>query len=171
MEKRNQIQFFILLLITLILTGTIGYYLLIDELSLLDSLYMTVITISTVGYQEVGYMDAEAKLFSIFLIFISLGTVGYLFTSIVSSFLEGDLKSAWRRRKMESQINNLKDHYIICGAGETGANAIKQFLASQASFIVIDKDEGRINELIEEGIYSIHGDCTQNFVLEKAGIK
>ncbi len=171
MKKQNQIQFVVLLLISLIITGTLGYTLLIDDLTLIDALYMTVITISTVGYQEVGYMDAEAKLFSIFLIFISLGTVGYLFTSIVSSFLEGDLKSAWRRRKMESQINNLKDHYIICGAGETGANAIKQFVASKAPFIVIDKDESRINELISDQIFSIHGDCTQECVLERAGIK
>lgn len=171
MKKRNQIQFVVLLLISLIITGTLGYSLLIDDLNLIDALYMTVITISTVGYQEVGYMDAEAKLFSIFLIFISLGTVGYLFTSIVSSFLEGDLRSAWRRRKMESQISNLKDHYIICGAGETGFNAIKQFLASRVPFIVIDKNEGRINELIADDIFSIHGDCTQECVLERAGIK
>lgn len=72
---------------------------------------------------------------------------------------------------MESQINNLKDHYIICGAGETGANAIKQFVASKAPFIVIDKDESRINELISDQIFSIHGDCTQECVLERAGIK
>ena len=138
MKKQSQIQFVVLLLITLILTGTIGYSLLIDDLGVVDALYMTVITISTVGYQEVGYMDAEAKIFSIFLIFISLGTVGYLFTSIISSFLEGDLRNAWRRRKMETQITNLTDHYIICGAGETGGNAIKQFVASRVPFIVIE---------------------------------
>lgn len=126
MVKKYKLNSLILILTSLVLTGTIGYKFLLD-LSLLDALYMTVITISTVGYAEMGVMDTEAKLFSIILIFVSLGSVGYLFTSIVSSFLEGDLKEAWRRRKMESQITNLKDHYIICGAGENGYNAIKQF--------------------------------------------
>lgn len=170
MERKNNLNFIIILLVSLILTGTIGYTLLLD-LSLIDALYMTVITISTVGYAEVGVMDTEAKMFSIILIFVSLGTVGYLFTSIVSSFMEGDLRKAWRRRKMESGITKLKDHYIICGAGETGQNAIKQFKRSNVPFIVIDKDEHRVNELIEENVYSIEGDATQDFVLEKARIQ
>ena len=95
MKSKNKLTPIISILFTLILTGTIGYKYLLD-LSFVDALYMTVITISTVGYGEIGVMDTEAKFFSIFLIFFSLGTVGYLFTSIVSSFLEGDLKNAWR---------------------------------------------------------------------------
>lgn len=170
MKKKNQLNFVIVLLISLVLTGTIGYKFLLD-LSFVDALYMTVITISTVGYAEMGVMDTEAKIFSILIIFVSLGTVGYLFTSIVSSFLEGDLRTAWRRRKMESNITKLKDHYIICGAGETGYNAIKQFKRSNVNFLVIDKDENRVNELIEDNIYSIHGDATQDYILEKAQIK
>lgn len=170
MKKNNKLLFVTTLLLTLILTGTIGYKVLLD-LSLVDALYMTVITISTVGYGEVGKMDAEAKIFSIFIIFISLGTVGYLFTSIVSSFLEGDLKDAWRRRRMESNIEKLKDHYIICGAGETGYNAIKQFTKSNLPFIVIDNNEEKIRGFIEDGIYAIYGDATQEYILEKARIK
>src|SRR5699024_10158405 len=103
-------------------------------------------------------MSIIAKLFSMVLIFTSLGTVGYLFTSIVSSFIEGDLKNAWRRRRMESQMTLLKDHYIICGAGETGQNAIKQFIRSNVPFVVIDKDEEKVNELLENKINAIHGD-------------
>lgn len=170
MGKRSQIVTVVILLISLILTGVIGYKILLD-LSLIDALYMTVITISTVGYAEMGVMDTEAKLFSIMLIFVSIGTVGYLFSTIISYFLEGDLKTAWRRRKMESNITKLKDHYIICGAGETGHNAIKQFKRSNVDFIVIDKDETKVNDLIEENIYSVHGDATQDFVLAKAGIE
>ncbi len=169
MRKNSKLNLVIILLVTLILTGTIGYKFLLD-LSLIDALYMTVITISTVGYAEVGVMDTEAKMFSIILIFISLGTVGYLFTSIVSSFLEGDLRKAWRRRKMESNISNLKDHYIICGAGETGYNAIKQFKKSNVSFVVIDREEERVNELIEDNIPAIHGDASQEYILGKARI-
>ena len=170
MKSYRKFNFVVTILIALILTGTIGYKFLLD-VSLVDALYMTVITISTVGYAEVATMDAKAKLFSIFIILLSLGTVGYLFTSIVSSFLEGDLKDAWRRRRMESQITKLKDHYIICGAGETGQNAIKQFKRSNVPFIVIDNDEEKINELIEDKIYAIHGDATEEDILDKARIK
>lgn len=132
---------------------------------------MTVITISTVGYAEVGQMDLEAKIFSIILIFTSLGTVGYLFSSIVSSFLEGDLKTAWRRKRMEKDIAKLKDHYIICGAGETGLNAIKQFQKTNVEFIVVEKDEEKVKAFIDEDILIIHGDSTRDDTLEKAMIK
>lgn len=170
MKKKSKLNFVVILLVSLILTGTIGYKILLD-LTLVDALYMTVITISTVGYAEVGIMDTEAKMFSIILIFISLGTVGYLFTSIVSSFLEGDLKKAWRRRKMESKIDDMKNHYIICGAGETGYNSIKQFKNSNVPFVVIDRNEDKINELIEDNIPAIHGDASQEYILEKARIE
>ena len=126
MENKKNLSFITTLVLSLLIVGTIGYKIFL-EVSLLDALYMTVITISTVGYAEVAKMDGEAKIFSIFLIFSILFTVGYLFASIVSSFLEGDLRTAWRRRKMEKKIIKLSDHYIICGAGETGINAIKQF--------------------------------------------
>lgn len=170
MRQRNQIHYVVILLISLVLTGVFGYKILLD-LSYLDALYMTVITISTVGYAEVGVMDTEAKIFSIMLIFISLGTVGYLFSTIISYFLEGDLKTAWRRRKMESNIAELKGHYIICGAGETGQNVIKQFKSSNVDFIVIDKDEAKVKDLMEDDIYAIHGDATQDFILDKARIQ
>lgn len=169
MKRKNKLTPIFGMLFTLILTGTIGYTYLLD-LNFVDALYMTVITISTVGYAEVGVMDTEAKFFSIFIIFLSLGTVGYLFTSIVSSFLEGDLKDAWRRRKMESNIQNLKEHYIICGAGETGRNAIKQFKRSKVDFIVIEIDENKVNDLIDENIFLIQGDATLEDTLNRAKI-
>lgn len=96
MDDKKNVGFIFSLIISLFLVGTIGYKLLLD-VSLLDALYMTVITISTVGYAEIALMDAEAKIFSIILILISLSTVGYLFSSIVRSLLEGDLKIAWRK--------------------------------------------------------------------------
>ncbi|MGH4052828.1 MAG: potassium channel family protein [Clostridium sp.] len=170
MKGYRKFNFVITILIALLLIGTIGYKILLD-VSFVDALYMTVITISTVGYAEVATMDEGAKLFTIFIIFLSLGTVGYLFSSIVSSFLEGDLKDAWRRRRMEVKMTKIKDHYIICGAGETGANAIKQFKKSNVPFIVIDKDEEIIKELIDDKVYAIQGDATQEEVLDKARIK
>ncbi|WP_025730910.1 potassium channel family protein [Atopobacter phocae] len=168
-EQRHQINVLIILLLSLLFTGTIGYMVLLD-LNLVDALYMTVITISTVGYGELGVMGVEAKLFSIILIFISLGTVGYLFSAIVSSFLEGDMKKAWRRRKMEAKIEQLKNHYIVCGAGETGYYAVKQFQAAQTPYVVIDNSEEKVNKLIEENIPAIYGDASLEETLERANI-
>lgn len=153
----------------LLLLGVIGYKIILD-ISFLDALYMTVITISTVGYAEVAQMDNFAKMFSIILIFISIGTVGYLFSNIVSSFLEGNLKVIWRKKRMTKTISQLKDHYIICGAGETGLNAIKQFQKTKLDFVVIEKNEDIISDLIEKDILVIHGDSTQEDILEKANI-
>ena len=169
MEDKKKLSTIVSIILSLLLFGVVGYKFLLD-VSLLDALYMTVITISTVGYAEVAEMDVEAKIFSIFLIFISLGTVGYLFSSIVSSLLEGDLKLAWRKKKMDKEIEKLKDHYIICGAGETGLNAIKQFQKSDVPFVVIEKDGPKVNELVEEGVFVIHGDSTHEPILEKAKV-
>lgn len=159
MEQNKRILTIFSLLFLLLFTGIMGYSILLD-LSFLDALYMTVITISTVGYTEVGEMNSKAKVFSIVIILLSLGTVGYIFTNIASSLLEGDLKLAWRRRKMEKDIGKLKDHYILCGAGETGLNAIKQFVKSDVNFIVIDKNKNIVDNLIEDGILAFQGYCT-----------
>ena len=131
---------------------------------------MTVITISTVGYAEVAQMDSVAKLFSIFLIFISIGTVGYLFSSIMSSFLEGDLKVIWRKKRMEKDILKLNDHYVVCGAGETGINAIKQFQKFKVDFVVIEKDKDKVDELIADGVLVVHGDSTSDAILKKTRV-
>ncbi len=169
MEKKSNLRFMFTLVFSLLIVGTIGYKILL-EVSFLDAIYMTVITISTVGYAEVAKMDVEAKIFSIILIFTSLGTVGYLLSSIVSSLFEGDLKFAWRIKKMEKDILRLENHYIICGAGETGLNAIKQFQKTNSNFVVIEKSEEKIKELIEDNILVIHGDSTNDDILIKARV-
>lgn len=168
-ERRNNIIVLMSLILTIVLTGTIGYKVLL-ETSFLDALYMTVITISTVGYGEIAEMDVEAKIFSIILIFISLGTVSYLFSTLVSSLLEGDLKKAWRRRNMEKEIKKIKDHYIICGAGETGYQSIKKFKEKAVDFVVIDKSEDTVDNLVEEDVLTILGEASEESILRKANI-
>lgn len=170
MEKKSRVLVFLTLLFIIILTGIIGYRILLD-VSFVDALYMTIITISTVGYTEVAQMSPDAKLFSIFMIIISLGTVGYLFSSVASSLMEGDIKEAFRRRSMDKKISGYRNHYILAGAGETGWNAIKRFQKSNVEFVVIDNDPEAIKELDEAGIPTILGDASLEETLEKAGIK
>ena len=157
------------LLFLLITIGTVGYMTLIN-VSFVDALYMTIITISTVGYGEVGKMTEDAKIFSIFIIFGGITIVGYALGNLISIFVEGILNQAWKVKRMENKIEKLENHYIICGAGQTGKNVIKSFKEAGKSFVVIEKCEERYRELLDEDLLVIHGDSTHEEVLEKAKI-
>ena len=170
MKSRQKFTLIILLLFTVIITGVTGYMILLN-LNFIDALYMTVITISTVGYDEVGVMTDAAKLFSILIIFSGLGVVGFGVTSMISLFFEGEFKAAWRKNRMEAKIQELKDHYIICGAGDVGRTVIKSFIGSDASFVVIEENEKRVEELEEAGILTILGNATHEEILQKARIE
>ncbi|MCC5909235.1 MAG: potassium channel protein [Clostridiaceae bacterium] len=169
-KDRRKLTLIFILLLSLIVVGTVGYMYLL-QVHIIDALYMTVITISTVGYTEVGEMTAQAKLFSIIIIFLGLGTAGYAFTSGVALFLEGTFKEVWRRKRMDTRIAQLENHYILCGAGETGQSVIEQFQKSKVPFVVIEKNEEEVAELVKEGILIIHGDATHEDILEKSRIK
>ncbi len=169
-QENEKIRLVLMILTSLIIVGTIGYTYFLD-VSVLDALYMTVITISTVGYTEVGEMNDQAKIFSMLIIFIGLGTVGYGFTKVVSLFMEGTFRDTWRRKKMDRRIEELKDHYILCGAGETGQSVIDQFQKRNVPFVVIDQRERIVQSLMDDGVLVIQGDGTHEDSLEKANIK
>ncbi len=168
-KEQQKLMIVIIIILVVLTVGTIGYQILLD-VSFVDALYMTVITISTVGYTEVGEMTDPAKYFSMLIIVMGLGTVGYAVTSAVGLLLEGTFKESWRRRKMDKRISELKDHYILCGAGETGQSVIKQFENSKVDFVVIEIREKIVRELEERGIPVIQGDGTHEEDLEKARI-
>ncbi len=168
-DDKKKLLIIITLLLLLISVGTIGYMTLI-KVSFIDALYMTIITISTVGYGEVGRMTESSKIFSIFIILGGISIVGYAFTYINSIFVEGILNQTWKVKRMESKIEKLKNHYIICGSGETGQSVINSFKGSKFSFVVIEKDEDRYRKLLKEGLLVIQGDATQEDILEKAKI-
>ncbi len=170
MDNQRKFIIILVLFLTIVMVGVYGYSSLLG-VSFIDALYMTAITISTVGYQEVAEMTDAAKIFTIGIIVSGLGIAGYGLTSLVALFFEGELKDAWRKRRMESRINSLKDHYIVCGAGEVGHTVIEQFLANELPFVVIEKTEVRAQELKEEGVLVIKDDATSEDALRKAHIK
>lgn len=169
MKNKRKFVLTVFLLFAVVIVGTTGYMLLL-KVGVIDALYMTVNTISTVGFSEVGVMTNGAKIFTVLIIFAGLFVVGYGATSMVSLFFEGNLKAAWRRKRMETKINELKDHYIICGAGEVGRTVIKSLKQSTENFVVIEESAKRVEELKEAGITTILGNATHEDVLEKAGI-
>jgi voltage-gated potassium channel len=169
-KNTKKIIIILIVITSLIVIGTVGYILLLD-ISLVDALYMTVITLSTVGFREVVDLTPEAKIFTMFIILGGISTAAYAFTHLTSFLLEGELGHILRRRSMDNKISALRDHYILCGYGQTGGSVVTRFLRSKVPFVVIEKQEEKIFDLIDHGIMAFQGDATQEEVLEKAHIR
>lgn len=170
MEDKRKIKFILYAFAILLLTGVVGYMIIL-KINFIDAFYMTVITISTVGFGEVAKMDAEAKIFSIFMIFWGLGIVGYTFSTIVVLFVEGRIISIWKGKKMEKQIKSLNNHYIVCGSGEIADVIINKFSHEGLDFVVITDNESSLEEFAERGILEIQGSPTEEAILDQAGIQ
>jgi len=162
----------IVLILLVILIGTIGYHL-IENLAFLDSLYMTIITITTVGFREVKEpLTPGGQIFTIFIILGGVGTAIFALTKIGEAVYEGGFHQYFRRRKMQKDIQNLKEHYIICGHGRMGKIVRERLEEENLPFVVIEKDEESIKDLAaKNNCLYIHGDATQEEVLLKAKVK
>jgi voltage-gated potassium channel len=159
----------IILLVSLIIIGTAGY-IIIEEINLLDSLYMTIITMSTVGFKEIHDLSDGGKIFTIILIILSISIYAYSITVITSYLLEGEISyfllgyRSKTRRKMEN-------HVIICGYGRNGQQAAKELAANNQPFIVIDQNHDTVMKNISSKMAIMEGDATTDEVLMKANIK
>jgi len=168
--KIKKIFIWVAIMVLLIAGATIGYMLILN-LPFVDALYMTVITISTVGYREVADMNTLAKWFSIGFILVSVGMVGFLLSTVFRFLSEGNINEAWRKNKMKKEIEKLDNHIIVCGAGETGLHVIKQLKRREVEFVVIENDADAIETLKEMDIMYILDDATKEEVLLDARVK
>lgn len=169
MEEKKKLKFIFIAFVLLISFGILGYMYLLD-LSFVDALYMTVITVSTVGFREVGISNDQSELFSVLMIFLGVGVVGYAFTTIVAMFVEGKLVDIWKGSKMERKISSLNNHYIICGSGEMAEVIIDKFVEEALDFVVITNKHKDLDEYSHDNILVIEGQSTEESVLEHAGI-
>lgn len=159
----------LIILIILLLLGTSGY-MYFEQMNVVEALYMTVITLSTVGFREVRELSPRGQIFTIIIIFTGLGTAFYSLSTITSFIIEGEFHYLIRRHLMEKKITLLKEHYIICGSGETGSHVINQFRHRQVPFVVIERNESRAQHLLESNTMVLIDDATSEKVLKKAGI-
>lgn len=167
-KLKNRIILSIALLVLTVSIGTSGYAL-IEGWNIFDSFYMTVITLSTVGYQEVHQLSKAGKLFTVFLIFTGLGTVAYIINYAIRFILEGEIQEVMGRRKMEKRIKDLHDHYIVCGFGRMGRIICKELKSSKIPFLVIETEEVELDP--DDDLMIIHGDATRDETLKAAGIQ
>lgn len=163
--KRLKIAFILLAL--LICIGISGY-ILIERWNFLESIYMTIITIASVGYMEVKPLSDEGRIFTIFLIIFGMGILLFCISTFTAFLVEGELSDILRRRRMEKEIAKLKDHYIVCGAGRIGQHIIEELLKTKRQFVVVDNNEETCKKLGEQGILYIKGDATNTAVLKSA---
>jgi voltage-gated potassium channel len=159
---------FILLVIASV--GIFGYSV-IENWALLDAVYMVVITLFAVGYQEAQPLTEDGKIFTIVFILIGVGAAIYIAGQIIEIIVEGQVLGIRRRKKMEKALKNLKGHFIICGFGRVGHQIGKEFDNANIKYVIIDKNPELINQYESQNILHIIGDATSDKKLLEAGIK
>ncbi|HHD56579.1 MAG TPA: potassium channel protein [Desulfobulbaceae bacterium] len=160
----------LILFIVIIFGGTFGYMLL-ENTTFWDGMYLTIITIATVGYGDMVPIHPAGKVFTIFLVFAGAGLVMYTFGKITEVMVEGGLQKILERRKMDKKIARLHDHYIICGFGRIG-DVICEILADAGRpFVVIERDEEVLKELDNLGYIAVAGEAAEDDILLAAGIE
>ncbi len=154
----------------LMLLGTIGY-MLIEGWSWQDALFMTVITLSTVGFGEVRPLSTPGELFTIMLIVLGVGGAAYTFSTVADYIVAGELRGFLRRQRMQNEIKRLNNHYIVCGFGRVGRRVALDLQANGVDVVVVENEVESATEVDRQGFLHIHGDATEDWVLREAGIE
>ena len=170
MSPTRRLLWGVCVLVTIIAAGVIGYVV-IEEWSFVDALYMTIITITTVGYAEVHPLTTAGQVFSIFLIVGGVSGALYILSIIAGYIIEGHLGTTLGRRRMERNIAKLKGHFILCGYGRVGREIARVFTEEKASFVVIDKDKESIATAEKNDHLYVLADATSDEGLKEAGIE
>lgn len=158
----------LVLLAFVLLLGTSGYTM-IEGWDIFDSLYMTVITLSTIGFQEVQPLSVKGKAFTICLIFFGLGVVAYAVNNGVRAIFEGEIQEVFGRRKLKKALESLKDHYIVCGYGRMGKVICNELKAKRVPFVVVEKEYQEVDA--DDDSLIINGDATSDELLKDVGIE
>jgi voltage-gated potassium channel len=166
--RRVWIAFLALGIITTV--GVLGYMLL-EGWSFIDALYMTVITLTTVGYKEVHELDTTGQLWTMLLLITGVGTLFYAAVSSVELAVEGAVRGYFERRRMRAEINKLNGHYILCGFGRVGRQVAREFVFDRVPFVVVDNNPQQVEECLAEGYLAMLGEASEDAVLEEAGVR
>ncbi len=157
-------------LIVVFLLGTLWYHL-IEGWSWLDSAYMTISTLATVGFGEINPLGERGRLFTMVLIVMGVITIGYIVNRLTEALIQGYFQEGLKQRQEKRLIDRLSEHYIICGLGRTGRQVAIEFHAENIPFVVIDTDPLQVNRAKELNYIVVQGDATLDKSLQMAGIE
>ncbi len=170
MDPVRKFRLSLLTLTFVVCGGTIGYSL-IEDWSLFESLYMTIITVATVGFREIHELSYQGKVFTILLIIFGASSLAYTLGTLFQFMVEGQLRSILGRKKLEKKISALSGHYIVCGYGRIGRLICREFSARPAPFVIVEENADICLQLEESGHLYVHGDATRDEILQQAGIR
>jgi voltage-gated potassium channel len=165
-----------MILLGILVVGTFGYWWIGGEkVSFIDAVYMTVITLTTIGYGEIIDLSHNpvGRLFTIFIAISGVGILLYVITNATALLVEGYIMESFKRRKMEKLASVAKEHYIICGLGSVGSNIVDEFVATKRPFVIVDTNRKNVEKIMESyhNYAFVEGDATDNSTLVKAGIE
>lgn len=170
-QTYNTLRIGLVLLVFLVGTGSIGFHL-IEGLNLVDSFYMTIISISTVGFEVVKPLSAAGKVFVSFLIVTSLGSLAYVGSSFVRFFLDGEFVEYLKTNRVNKKIGRLKNHVIICGYGRNGEQTAHELMDHNQPFVIVEKRDHVIARIQEDpNLLFVRGDATNEEVLRMVRIE
>ncbi|HZP39974.1 MAG TPA: potassium channel protein [Candidatus Binatia bacterium] len=153
-----------------IAVGTAGYVV-IEGMTLLDALFMTVTTVSTVGYREVQPLDAAGRVFTMVLIVFGVGSAFYLFTAMAEAIVEGAIGDSWGRARMQRRIDEIEGHVIVCGFGRFGRAVVEGLRTARVETVIVDSDPAVEAQLAASGALFVAGSALADDVLERAGVR
>jgi len=164
----NKRKWIILYFVALAAVGSIGFYVIGgDQWSWIDSLYMTIITLSTVGYGEVHTLTGAGKIWSILIIIFGVSGIGALIRTLNEEFIQLEL---FRKNTMMKTISKLKNHYVICGYGRMGAVIAKELQEKNLEFVIIENNEQKVEIIRSKGLFCVNGDATSEETLQDARV-
>jgi len=170
---RRQLRRAIAVFVSVTVLGACGYYVIErpNNWSLLDAIYMSVITVSTVGFTEVHEPGPVGRVFTIFLILIGVGSFAYLATSVANYIITGEMQGYWSHRRMEKTIAALTGHYIVCAYGRMGSQVADEFQREGRPVVVVDPREEALRRARDAGLLVVEGDAGNDDVLRQAGVE
>jgi voltage-gated potassium channel len=161
--------FAVLLLASAIAGGTIGY-MVIEGWGAWDAFYMTVITVTTVGYKEVHDLSRAGEVFTVLLLLGGVGAALYTFTLLAAVVVEGRLPQQFQRRRQVRMLQTVTDHFIVCGYGRIGRIVAREFQRQKVPLVVIERDPQRLQTAMEDGVLAVEADASREDVLKRVGI-
>lgn len=166
----RQILFALLAVSIVIGFGTVGFFL-IEGWSVLESLYVAVQTVTTVGYGDVTPATRNGRIFSTIFMLAGVGVVLYALTTTVHAIVQSELIATFGQRRQSRKMSKLRNHFVICGAGRVGSHLVRALLGSEETFIVIERDQQKVSELTDLGVIVLVRDATLEETLREAGVE